>query len=236
MSVSLRIGPRGEFRHAYLVAGQSNAVGSGASDMPDVPIRYRRARGTGASRAWYTMVGSEGLDGGAESGPWHAFCQAHIAAGHGRPLIIMTAVGGTSLSATPFEWLVPNGVRYVNSIDQWTALGRPKITAVLWHQGEYDASQGVSTATYQTALEDLADAYWSRLRAPMVVAPLTTRSPHDSTHANVRAAIEAAAATRQHIHIGPEHDDLALDAGAHIQDTNTLGARWFAAVQDAVLP
>jgi cysteine-rich repeat protein len=115
-----------------------------------------------------------------------------------------------------------------------------RLKAVLWYQGEDDASwlglHGAPTRTqYAAALEALADGVWTQLGVPLIVAPISLRSfpgdpapsagPGDATDQIHDAALDAIAAD-PHIRRGPTTDDLEHEDSVHIRNVVTLGERW----------
>ena len=116
----------------------------------------------------------------------------------------------------------------------------PHLRAVLWYQGECDASMKVARSDYESALERLADAVWRDLGVPMIVAPISRKTRTDDACESspaidaIHAATVDAAAAHPHIFLGPNTDDLPLESDCvHIHDVMTLGQRWYQAVLDA---
>jgi len=120
-----------------------------------------------------------------------------------------------------------------------------RLEAVLWYQGEDDASwlgthDTPTRAQYAAALEALADGVWARLGVPLIVAPISLRSfpgdpaatagPGDATHQIHDAALDAIAA-HPHIYRGPTTDDLEHEDSIHIRNVVTLGERWAMALR-----
>jgi cysteine-rich repeat protein len=120
-----------------------------------------------------------------------------------------------------------------------------RLKAVLWYQGEDDARWATITGTqtgaqYQSALETLADALWTQLGVPMIVAPVSLRNfpgdsgnsalPGDTTY-QVHDATLAAVAMHLHIYRGPSTDDLEHEDFIHVRDVVTLGERWASALR-----
>jgi len=167
----------------FVVAGQSNAAGHGDGFIAD---RSGMVSVQTESGDWALADKPEPLPGAMAAGsPWPMLgellaCSERIPIG-----FINVAVGGTSTE----QWL-PTG-------DLYPALKRAlsgrRVRAVLWHQGESDASEDSSTErTYQnmvTVIErSRADAGW---RVPWYVA-LASRTP--STTRQQEQAVRAAQA------------------------------------------
>lgn len=127
-----------------------------------------------------------------------------------------------------------------------------RVQAVLFVQGENDASGAVAGATYKQALKDLSDKINSMYgrTVPLLVAPLSDRSnATDSCTASanllaIRTAQLEAISEDDDIYMGPSLDDIPLhDGGAlgndhfgnggcvHYQDQQTHGERWYEAVR-----
>jgi Carbohydrate esterase, sialic acid-specific acetylesterase len=113
------------------------------------------------------------------------------------------------------------------------------LRAVLWSQGECEATAGIDYATYKAALERFADAVWDRLGVPVIAAPISRHSRIDECdqHPNLVTISQAtmdAAQDHPYIMLGPRSDNLELESDcAHIHDVRTLGQRWYQAVMDA---
>jgi len=177
---------------------------------------------------------------------WPTFAQ-RIMQDVGREVdIVFVARGATSLVAadggppadplwdptvdcTGRQWTAPNAWEdergdlfclLFHAVEQAQVGGRLK--AVLWYQGEDDATgflvNGTPTrAEYAAALGTLADAVWSRLGVPLIVAPISLREfpddpaksavPGDGTYQVHDAQLDAIAA-HPHIYRGPTTDDL----------------------------
>jgi hypothetical protein len=110
------------------------------------------------------------------------------------------------------------------------------LRAVLWFQGECDVVEPVAPAAYQAAVEHLADRIAADLDVPLVVAPITRKlRAGDACQTNPRIdsihdAIVAAAAAHPNVWLGPDADDLALEADCrHVHDVRSLGRRWYEA-------
>lgn len=137
----------------------------------------------------------------------------------------------------PIPSLTTPGELYCRMLEAVSLAQVGEVRAVLWMQGECDATAAVPQGVYRAALERFADAVWSDLGAPLIVAPISrhTRAgdacvSHPSIEA-IRAATVEAADAHPNILLGPNTDDLELEADCvHIHDVVTLGSRWFDAV------
>lgn len=190
----------------FLVAGQSNAQGSGNSALsPTVPA------GVGYKIEGATVSHLADPVGGATTGSaWPAFAIAYNAATGRKVAVVEAAVGGTGLvtTATGSNW-GPNGTLADDAANiaetaiaalygaGWT----PNLRGILWHQGEWDA-QNVASAgladAYEDALSDLRTRIASALGAPalkMFVWQLGTRDQGDTAGFQAVRAGQAQAAT-----------------------------------------
>lgn len=129
------------------------------------------------------------------------------------------------------------GELYCRMLEAVDLSGVTNLRAVLWLQGECDASANVSTAAYRAALERLADAVWRDLGVRLVAAPISINAyPYDNCLpggriAAIHDATLAAAEAHPRIVLGPLVDDLELEPGcSHIHDVVTLGHRWYESV------
>jgi len=145
-------------------------------------------------------------------------------------------------------WGTNTGSRYDGMVTLVTSTANvaPTLRAVLWDQGEvetqYDTLPGVGGkgAEYQTCLENLADNIWQDLKVPMIIAPLSLKTnaagcaAPSADYIAIHDAQDAAAAAHSHIlNTTVNKDDLLIqdDNCPHIHDVETLGERWFDAVQ-----
>jgi Carbohydrate esterase, sialic acid-specific acetylesterase len=145
----------------------------------------------------------------------------------------------------------PNGIRppnaqpgelYCRMLEAVRLANTPNLRAVLWYQGECDATAQVDPAVYRAALEHLADRVWSDLGVPMIVAPISRRTamgnacPYSPRIDGMHDAIVAAINAHPKLWQGPDTDDLPHEPDcSHIHDVQTLGVRWYEAVA-ATLP
>lgn len=205
-----------------------------------------------------TNVGADERSGSA----WPTFADRWMRERGREVVFVSTAIGNTCLVGAPYAsqpgWdpdamdcgalaPIPLGVPvptpaapgelYCRMLEAVSLAEVEEVRAVLWMQGECDASAAVPQAAYRAALERLADAIWRDLDAPLIVAPISLHTrigdpctTHPSIEA-IRAATLAAADAHPNILLGPISDDLALEADCtHIHDVATLGSRWFDAV------
>lgn len=177
----------------FLVAGQSNAEG-----RANGPQSYSHAT---LKAAMYNSAGWQEL-----SDPTHPVVDSN---GSVWPLVatdlltsqnvpvafICTAKGGTQLHNG--TWHSPSGVEYQAAVSAFQNSNTNAISAVLWHQGEADASSGVSTSDYKSALNNFASDFASDLTfidgPKILVAQLGQRT--SASDDNVNAIRQAQAET-----------------------------------------
>lgn len=197
----------------YLVIGQSNAVGfdGGANadwaglDKPHADI-LEVSRGTDKSRFYAAPAGelhvfrdpSQPDSGGI--GPWLSFGKRRL---QQSPEIKKIAISVRAVGATGFtdnNWN-PGDTEYDDALNEALAflLSHPeyRLAGILWHQGENDATAGMSQGAYETALAAMVTALRAALPggagAPFLCG--TMRSPwinEGGSPVAARAAIDAA--------------------------------------------
>lgn len=148
---------------------------------------------------------------------------------------IPTAVDGTSI----LSWQPVTGANYVNMKSAIQAAGiTPK--AILYWQGEYEASGGVITqAQYHASLSTLAAGVWSDFGCPLIVAKLQYATGYSDARTDViNAAIVQAWGDVSHVVAGPDLSVLRTDSpdGAHLgsDDKIHLAANlWWQAMKTA---
>jgi hypothetical protein len=162
--------------------------------------------------------------------PWPRFAGDLMASQEKAVWLYAGAVSGTCLVGGLAQW-APGGGLYQQAISNMALM--PQLSAVLWVQGECDAILGVDGATYQAALENLADHLWADLAVPMIVAPIHDFSVCGAPQAaftTIRQATQAAIDAHPSILQGPELNDLTLNGetctNVHIRQVRTLGERW----------
>lgn len=241
----------------YLIAGQSNAVG--ASRQLTSPADGLAWRLDGYDLLTFIAdpyLHFRNRETGITS-PWPSFAANHS----GNVGLITAAMGGSCLLDWPTKlgrWSPDTGDLFGRAIDGWVALGSPQLEAVLWLQGECDASNGRAAgldpesiqAMYRDALMELADRFHAETGAVMIaglpslrLCRYTNEDCDPALYAEplewVRPVIEGtldAISLHPMIYLGPDTSDLRMgdddDTGsAHVWDVNELGRRWATSVE-----
>lgn len=236
----------------FVVAGQSNAVGFTSS------LR-------GSVHPWASVLSLEVFPAGSAfrhaddplhlgslwfGSAWPVFMDEWLERTGVPVMMIMTAQGGTGL-VSPDHWRV-NGDRFKRTVNNiFVGTGREnRVTAVLYHQGEADAYNGVFYADYKAALMIFADALVAKLAAPapLVVAQIgPAPGVYEAKLLRIRLAQQDAAAESPNILPGPCFADWVGEAlRVHYSDLDTEGpdgpggepgivpARWLASVRHLI--
>ena len=191
-----------------MIAGQSNAAGHGVL-LQHYPYSgivagvYRVA-----DQAWHNAIDPIASPGQGEGSVWPLVAQNWIDANATPVGFIPTAVGGTSI----LSWQPVTGANYVAMKAAIEAAGVP-IKAILWWQGEYEASGGVvDQAYYHDKLATLAAGVWSDFDCPLVVAKLQYAAGYSDARTDViNAAIEQAYDDVAHVMPGPDLSVMRTD-------------------------
>ncbi|MFQ6096426.1 MAG: sialate O-acetylesterase [Armatimonadota bacterium] len=133
----------------FIVAGQSNASGRGSTYQAYTHAGLKAAMYRQDGR-WVELKDPTDSDDGAGSA-WPLLATLHMA-DQGVPVaFVTTADGGTGLAAPDGDWS-KGGMQYRGFLATVRSSGVNDATAILWHQGERDARNGISQREYQTAL------------------------------------------------------------------------------------
>lgn len=214
----------------HIPASNANADAARGSAWPTFARRWMEDRGRGV-RFVATALGNQCLVASPDSI---------------QPSWSPDAMDCSTLAPIPIDVPVPSisapGELYCRMLESVQISGVANLRGVLWLQGECDASASVPFEEYESALIRLGDAVWADLGVPLIVAPISRHTlASDSCEEHPRldgihAATLEAAAEHPGILLGPNSDDLPLEADCtHIHDVTTLGDRWYATVSD-VLP
>ena len=214
----------------HIPASNANADAARGSAWPTFADEWMRVRGR------ELRFVAAGLGGSCLTGAPNAI----------QPAWDPDAMDCSTLTPVPLGASVPSlstpGELYCRMLESVSLAQVGEIRAVLWMQGECDATASVPYDVYRAALERFADAVWRDLGAPLIVAPISRHTwdgdtclAHPKIDAIAAATVDAASANA-HILLGPNSDDLELEPDCtHIHDVVTFGERWFDAVS-AVLP
>lgn len=230
----------------YIIAGQSNAVGIGASNQSYAGTFAGVYRN---SYVWQNLtdpvdsatnqIDTVSLDTDpAPAGSYWPLLATQIISGASVPVaFIPCAKGATKIS----EWQ-PGANHEDRSTLYGSMIYRARqmpngIKAVLWHQGESDATINGFTgrAAYNAYLDTLANAIMDDLGVPLVAAkihkwdgaPSTTQENVDEIH----AAIDDAITDNPNVLAGPNFDSpTRVTSGLHFSTAGELtdaAGRWW---------
>ncbi|MFN3585727.1 sialate O-acetylesterase [Phenylobacterium sp.] len=192
-----------------IVAGQSNALGYGLSGQdlpadigPDAQVRiWDGARF--AVMAPGRNTGSPNFP--ASWGPEAGFAHAWRAAHPDRPLyIVKYARGSTPLAPSPGRDWAPESGELFQETEEAVAAARaaleaqglhPRIAAVLWMQGEADATDPARAGAYRSNLTALLAAIrerWAKADTPVVVGRIPDFGARAGEVRAAQAAVDAA--------------------------------------------
>lgn len=118
-------------------------------------------------------------------------------------------------------------------VAKWVAAGSPALKCVLWWQGETDAANGVSQATYHSNLGLISAGVVADLGgAKLMVAKIETTDATPTNIAKIQAAQAQAWADDPNVVTGPDLSDIVV-ASVHVTtdaDARTAASRWEAAI------
>ena len=138
----------------FLIAGQSNAEGRLTNDQTYSHATIKPVVYDENDTGWRDCVDptdSESTDGSI----WPLLATLLMADQSVPCGFITTASGGTGLT-TDWKPTVTVGSKYTNAVNRVSAVGPNDIKAMIWDQGETDATNSVSGSDYNTALDNLA--------------------------------------------------------------------------------
>lgn len=209
----------------FAIAGQSNASGRATNNQT-----YNSATLFGAmfgnDYAWKQLadptdsnagqVDAVSSETGTRGSIWPIIADS-IAANQGVPVaIVPCSKGGTDIT----QWL-PDTDHY----DRTTLYGSMAtriysvggVRAVLWWQGENDAVDGMSAATYNGHLDTIADALAIDLSTKLMPCLLQDCSGiDDAKEAEIRTGTSTAWGDNVNVIEGPDFSDLVSDDSAHL--------------------
>ena len=195
----------------FIAAGQSNAANHGlprqtADDRVSTLVSL-------TTHQWRQANDPQPIASGLDGSPWPPFGNALVAQNDMPVGIISVGNGGTPVRS----WL-PGDTLYNRIRDALQFMGPEGVRAVLWHQGESDALENTSTATYASRLNTIiaqsrVDAGWN---VPWGVA---IASYHDASSLAQQAAVVAG----QHLVI--DGDPLVFE-GPNTDNFHNVGYLW----------
>lgn len=141
----------------FLVAGQSNA--EGRANWPQ-SYSHPTLRASMYNDAGWQELNDPTHTGGSSTGSVWPLVATDLLASQNVPVaFICTATGGTALHNG--TWLPPSGIEYQNAVSAFDNSNTNAIAAILWHQGEADASAGASQTEHRAALNELSSHFAS---------------------------------------------------------------------------
>jgi hypothetical protein len=230
-------------RPVYPISGQSNADGRGTNRQTytgsgGLMLTFEGVHWPQTNYALVPIEDPVGTGSGATLGSvWPLFANEV-----GGPLVLAPyAIGGTAISIWAKSGISCNRGNRFGAIcyRSQIASAHGQLTPVLWWQGESDVLAGTAQATYQAALESLADNFASDigvgLKPALLQAMNTGTYPQINQDAINQAIIDATAANAN-ITAGPDLRGLSavtLGDGVHIQSDSGLAsaaALWAATI------
>lgn len=157
----------------YILAGQSNMMGKGKTSH--LPAMYRK---TPHNVKFYYQGRQRDLAKFAYFGPEVGFVHAVARAyPHDTHVIIKSVATGSSIQ----QWLPGSGL-YKGTLRQVKLAGfkdDPKIEAIVWMQGERDARDKSSAASYEAKLRRFIHGLRSHLKSPHSLFIMGEINPED---------------------------------------------------------
>ncbi len=202
----------------FVVAGQSNSANCGEVKIPSQDDRVSAFDGQSWSLAADPMPGvQDQSDGGS---PWPSCGKLLVAAWDVPVAFASCGFGGTSMAQWQKEAAPVRGVKaplYAALLQRTKALG--SVRAILWHQGESDASAGTSAVEYAAGFRALRDALTKDLGSSpnWVVANVSFLPDGEKTRMDAVRAAQATLWKEKVALQGPDTDDL-LGPMRHSQD------------------
>lgn len=232
----------------FVVAGQSNASGR-LTNSQSYSHATLRAANFGNNYSWQNLADPSDSASGqvdtvsSDSSPaaagsmWPLVATSYMAARSAPCAFVPCAKGGT----TSTQWL-PG----VNHQDRTTLYGSMVYRAlqtgakcILWWQGEQDAFNGVSTATYQANLAAIISALATDLPGvKFMPAKLHLGNTYsDGNASNIQTAIANIwAAGYSNVVAGPDFSAMRSESGDHFSSNgaaSTVAGMWWSALQTA---
>jgi hypothetical protein len=163
-----------------------------------------------------------------------------ITAYTGDPVAFVACANGTTTSA---QWQPGVSHTDITTLYGWCvteANAAGGVNAVLWHQGESDALASVSSGTYETNEQAIADGFYADITGhpSTIITLLQNCSGIGATpQANIKTAKQYDIAHDAHCLLGADLSDLTTDDSYHLTTNghlSTWGAREAAAIETAL--
>jgi len=223
----------------FVTCGQSNSANSGSGQL--IPADDRVNATHPYYGIWQFAADPQPLATGSGGSPWPALGDALIAELDMPVGLISVGWGGTRVG----QWQ-PGGTLYPRLEEALTYLGPEGCRAVLWHQGESDASAGTTATDYAALLEALiaesrTDAGWD---VPWGIA-LASYRPGVGGDPDIIDGQWMVINGDELVFAGAMTDDMIVPyrdgstyGGIHFNTTGLTehGLRWYTAVRPYVVP
>lgn len=235
----------------FVCYGQSNMSGRGTNNQTFTATGGINATLFGNDYEWKVLTDpydsatgqddsvSSDVDPNAAAGSFIPGFATLFVANRGYPCaFIPAAKGGANItSLDPDTDHLDRATLYGSMNYRAQNCGSGGVKAVLYWQGEANASAATSQASYNSLLDGLADAVAADLGVPLVVARLQDSTGITDANENaIRAAVDEAVADNVNVVAGPDLEDIQSDDSFHLQTDEKLAdaaARWWAAVNAA---
>lgn len=240
----------------FVIAGQSNAVGQGTSNQSYASSTFKAGvysvgyfwqeltDPVGTNFGQSDAIGNNTLYGGSV---WPLLASYIMQNEHMPVAFVPSAKNGSGLTVPGVsgsgQWTIPGNhedrtTLYGSMVHRARSAGGVK--AVLWWQGETDGLSTTTEATYEAALNTLADTIYADLGVTLVPVRLQNSSGiSDVAESYVNSAIQAVWAANDHVVAGPWLTDLPSDDAYHLKtDAHlaTAASRWWNALDLGVYP
>lgn len=216
----------------YIVAGQSNHVGAASQTVQPAPGAFTAVQLDTATMQWKPL--QEGLTQATNFSGQSGYGGSYIGAlsnrlqANGVPVaFIPVAKGSTRIDQ--WQRYDPDPTNpywnYGGMLGKWNAAGGGR--AMLWWQGEADASNGTAAATFESLTNDMINDWMADTGTPVFMVKITTFNAAATT---IRASQDAIAAGNTNV-IG-----IADGGGAYSGDVHYLTSAQINSVADAIYP
>lgn len=235
----------------FVIAGQSNASGRGTNSQSYSHATLKAAM-FGNDYTWQGLadptddstgqVDNVSNDGSNPGGSVWPLLATSIMSDQSVPVaFIPCALGGTSIS----QWakgVDNNRATLYGSMQYRAGLMANGVKAVLWWQGERDVVLGTAEATYNSALDALANNIATDLGCGLMACKIEDLSAYLTGYdeSAVNAAITTAWGDNANVFTGPDFSDItpAVDGVHFVTDGElaTAAGRWWTALQTEFYP